>query len=312
MRIGLDVMGGDFAPESIIEGAVDSLQHLSANETLVLIGDATAISDKLKEMQVEPSKFEIVHTSQVIEMADHPAKAFSQKKDSSIAVGYGMLKNGSLDGFCSAGNTGAMMVGASYTVNMIPGVLRPALVTVLPCVDNRESVILDIGLNPDCKPDVFLQYGILGSIYAKYVLGIDNPTVGLLNIGEEESKGTPAVKAAYELMKDYPGLNFAGNIEGNALFRETMTDVIVCDGFVGNVILKMGEAFYHLYKSRNLKDEYFDRLDWENIGGTPIVGINANVVIGHGIAKRKAIMNMVLQTRGVVHANLAQKIKEAI
>ncbi len=312
MRIGLDVMGGDFAPESIIEGAVDSLQFLSDNENLVLLGDETSILRKLHEMQTKASMFEIIHTSQVIEMADHPAKAFSQKKDSSIAVGYGMLKDGTLDGFCSAGNTGAMLVGASYTVNMIPGVLRPALVTVLPCVDNRESVILDVGLNPDCKPDVFLQYGILGSIYAKYVLGIDNPTVGLLNIGEEESKGTPAVKAAYELMKDYPGLNFVGNIEGNALFRETMTDVIVCDGFVGNVILKMGEAFYHLYKSRNLKDAYFDRLDWENIGGTPIVGINANVVIGHGISKRKAIMNMVLQTRGVVHANLAQKIKEAI
>jgi phosphate acyltransferase len=312
MRIGLDVMGGDFAPESIIEGAVDTLQHLSGNETLVLIGDEKSIFGKLSEMQIEPSLFEIVHTSQVIEMADHPAKAFSQKKDSSIAVGYGMLKNGDLDGFCSAGNTGAMLVGASYTVNMIPGVLRPALVTVLPCVDDRDSVILDVGLNPDCKPDVFLQYGILGSIYAKYVLGKDNPTVGLLNIGEEETKGTPAVKAAYELMKDYPGLNFVGNIEGNALFRETMTDVIVCDGFVGNVILKMGEAFHHLYKIRNLKDAYFDRLDWENIGGTPIVGINANVVIGHGISKRKAIMNMILQTRGVVHANLAQKIKEAI
>jgi phosphate acyltransferase len=312
MRIGLDVMGGDFAPDSIIEGAVDSLQYLSEGEILVLIGDKSAISAKLHAMQVELSSFEIVHASQVIEMADHPAKAFSQKKDSSISVGYGMLKEGTLDGFCSAGNTGAMLVGASYTVNMIPGVLRPALVTVLPCVDNRESVILDVGLNPDCKPDVFLQYGILGSIYAKYVLGKDNPTVGLLNIGEEESKGTPAVKAAYELMKDYPGLNFAGNIEGNALFRETMTDVIVCDGFVGNVILKMGEAFHHLYKSRNLKDAYFDRLDWENVGGSPIVGINANVVIGHGVAKRKAIMNMVLQTRGVVHANLAQKIKEAI
>jgi len=263
-------------------------------------------------MQVEPSLFEIIHTSQVIEMADHPAKAFSQKKNSSIAVGYGMLKSGVLDGFCSAGNTGAMLVGASYTVNVIPGVLRPALATVLPCVDNRDSVILDIGLNPDCKPDILLQYGILGSIYAKYVLGTDNPTVGLLNIGEEETKGTPAVKAAYELMKEHPGLNFVGNIEGNALFRETMTDVIVCDGFVGNVILKMGEAFHHIYKSRNLKDSYFDRLDFENIGGTPIVGINANVVIGHGISKRKAIMNMVLQTRGVVHANLAQKIKEAI
>jgi glycerol-3-phosphate acyltransferase PlsX len=312
MRIGLDVMGGDFAPESIIEGAVDSLKHLSVNEKLVLIGDESSILKRLGEMEIEPSLFEIVHTSQVIEMADHPAKAFSQKKDSSIAVGYGMLKNGNLDGFCSAGNTGAMLVGASYTVNMIPGVLRPALVTVLPCVDDRDFVILDVGLNPDCKPDVFLQYGILGSIYAKYVLGKDNPSVGLLNIGEEETKGTPAVKAAYELMKEYPGLNFVGNIEGNALFRETMTDVIVCDGFVGNVIIKMGEAFHHLYKSRNLKDAYFDRLDWENIGGTPIVGINANVVIGHGISKRKAIMNMVLQTRGVVHANLAQKIKEAI
>jgi len=312
MRIGLDVMGGDFAPDAIIEGAVDSHKHLSVNEKLVLIGDESSIYRKLGEMQIEPSLFEIVHTSQVIEMADHPAKAFSQKKNSSIAVGYGMLKNGALDGFCSAGNTGAMLVGASYTVNVIPGVLRPALATVLPCVDNRDSVILDIGLNPDCKSDVLLQYGILGSIYAKYVLGTDNPTVGLLNIGEEETKGTPAVKAAFELMKEYPGLNFMGNIEGNSLFRETMTDVIVCDGFVGNVILKMGEAFHHLYKSRNLKDSYFDRLDWENIGGTPIIGINANVVIGHGISKRKAIMNMVLQTREVVHANLAQKIKEAI
>ncbi|MEI8224576.1 MAG: phosphate acyltransferase PlsX [Bacteroidota bacterium] len=312
MRIGLDVMGGDFAPDAIIEGAVDSLQHLSVNEKLVLLGDEASIYRKLSEMQIEPSLFEIVHTSQVIEMADHPAKAFSQKKDSSIAVGYGMLKSDVLDGFCSAGNTGAMLVGASYTVNVIPGVLRPALATVLPCVDNRDSVILDIGLNPDCKPDVLLQYGILGSIYAKYVLGTENPTIGLLNIGEEETKGTPAVKAAYELMKEHPGLNFAGNIEGNALFRETMTDVIVCDGFVGNVILKQAEAFHYIYKSRNLKDSYFDRLDFENIGGTPIIGINANVVIGHGISKRKAIMNMVLQTRAVVHANLAQKIKEAI
>jgi glycerol-3-phosphate acyltransferase PlsX len=312
MRIGLDVMGGDFAPDAIIEGAVDSLQHLSVNEKLILIGDEGSIYSKLSEMQIEPSLFDIIHTSQVIEMADHPAKAFSQKKDSSIAVGYGLLKNGALDVFCSAGNTGAMLVGASYTVNVIPGVLRPALVTVLPCIDNRDSVILDIGLNPDCKPDVLLQYGILGSIYAKYVLGTENPTVGLLNIGEEETKGTPAVKTAYELMKEHPGLNFVGNIEGNALFRETMTDVIVCDGFVGNVILKLGEAFYHIYKSRNLKDSYFDRLDWENIGGTPIIGINANVVIGHGISKRRPIMNMILQTRGVVHANLAQKIKEAI
>lgn len=312
MRIGLDVMGGDFAPDAIIEGAVDSLQYLSIDEKVVLIGDEVSILRKLNEMKIDPSLFEIVHTTQVIEMGDHPAKSFSQKQDSSIAVGYKMLKEGNLDGFCSAGNTGAMLVGASYTVNVIPGVLRPALATLLPCIDNRDSVILDVGLNPDCKPEVLLQYAILGSIYAKYVLGTENPTVGLLNIGEEETKGTPTIKAAYEMMKEHPGINFVGNIEGNSLFCETMTDVIVCDGFVGNVILKMGEAFHYLYKSRNLKDSYFDRLDWENTGGTPIIGINANVMIGHGISKRKPIMNMILQARGVVSANLAQKIKEAI
>jgi glycerol-3-phosphate acyltransferase PlsX len=312
MRIGLDVMGGDFAPDAIIEGAVDSLGHLTDKEELFLIGDEGSIYRKLDEMQSDPSRFHVVHTTQVIEMADHPAKSFAQKQNSSIAVGYSMLNNGELDGFCSAGNTGAMLVGASYTVKLIPGVLRPALVTILPCIDNRDSVILDVGLNPDCKPEVLLQYAILGSIYAKYVLGTENPTVGLINLGEEETKGTPAIKAAYELMKEYPGINFAGNIEGNHLFRETMTDVVVCDGFVGNIILKQGEAFHHIYKSRNLKDAYFDRLDFENYGGTPIIGINANVVIGHGISKRKAIMNMVLQTRAVVHANLAQKIKEAI
>lgn len=205
-----------------------------------------------------------------------------------------------------------MLVGASYTVNVIPGVFRPALAAILPSVDGRSSVILDIGLNPDCKPDVLLQYGILGSLYAKYVLGTENPTVGLLNIGAEETKGTPAIRSAHEMMKENPELNFIGNIEGNALFRETMTDVIVCDGFVGNVIIKQAEAFYSIYNSRNLKDSYFDRLDFENIGGTPIIGINANVVIGHGISRRKAIMNMILQTRAVVHANLAQKIKEAV
>jgi phosphate acyltransferase len=312
MKIGLDVMGGDFAPEAIIEGAVDSLSFLVKEDRLVLIGAESSILSKLNEMSTEPSLFDIVNTTQVIEMGDHPAKAFSQKKNSSIAVGFGMLKSGLIDGFCSAGNTGAMLVGASYTVNVIPGVYRPALATVLPSVDGRSSVILDIGLNPDCKPDVLLQYGILGTIYAQHVLGIDNPTVGLLNIGEEETKGTPAIRSAYELMKEHPGLNFSGNIEGNALFTPKMTDVIVCDGFVGNVVIKQAEAFHAIYQSRKLNDSYFDSLDFENIGGTPVVGINANVIIGHGISKRKAIKNMILQTSAVVHANLAHRIKEAI
>ena len=312
MKLGLDVMGGDFAPASVIEGAIDSLQYLSPGDKLVLIGDRDRITEQLTELSVEPSLFDIVHTTQVIEMADHPAKAFSQKKNSSIAVGYGMLKSELIDGFCSAGNTGAMLVGASYTVSVITGVLRPALATLLPSSKGNYSVLLDVGLNPDCKPEVLFQYGILGSIYAKYVLGINNPSVGLLNIGEEESKGTPAVKAAYELMKKYTGFNFHGNIEANNLFTGKMTDVIVCDGFVGNVVIKQAEAFHTIYKLRGLRDDYFDRLDFENIGGTPVIGINANVVIGHGISKRKAVMNMILQTRDEVHADLAQRIKEAI
>lgn len=312
MKIGLDVMGGDFAPDAIIEGAVDAISHFSDNEILVLLGDEQAILRKLDEMNVSSSRFLIVPTSQVIGMGDHPAKAFSQKKDSSISVGYDMLKQGALNGFCSAGNTGAMLVGASYTVNVIPGVFRPALATIIPCIDGRDSVILDVGLNPDSKPDVLLQYGVLGNLYAKFVLGIEDPTIGLLNIGEEETKGTPAVKAAFELMKEHPGLNFVGNIEGHTLFHESITDVVVCDGFVGNIVLKEAEAIYSISKRLNISNSFFERFNFENIGGTPIVGINANVVIGHGISKRKAVMNMILQTRAVVHANLAQKIIEAI
>ncbi|HNR40997.1 MAG TPA: phosphate acyltransferase PlsX [Bacteroidales bacterium] len=312
MRIGFDVMGGDFAPEAMIEGAVDSISYFGPDEKLVLIGDKREILKKLEEMNTAPDLFEIVHSSQVIEMGDHPAKAFSQKRDSSIAIGYEMLKQGLLDGFCSAGNTGAMLVGASYTVNVIPGVFRPALATILPCIDGRDSVILDVGLNPDCKPDVLLQYGILGSIYARFVLGKNNPTVGLLNIGIEETKGTPAIKAAYELMKDYPGLNFSGNVEGNTLFHESVTDVLVCDGFVGNIILKQAEAFFSISEKLKISHPFIDRMNFENIGGTPVVGINANVVIGHGISRRKAIKNMILQTKAVVGANLARKIIEAI
>ncbi|MEZ5000244.1 MAG: hypothetical protein R2744_05180 [Bacteroidales bacterium] len=205
-----------------------------------------------------------------------------------------------------------MLVGASYTVNVIPGVFRPALATVLPSTTGTHSVLLDVGLNPDSKPDVLLQYARLGSLYAKYVLKIDDPTVGLLNIGEEESKGSIAVKSAYELMKDNPLVNFRGNLEANTLFTGEMTDVIVCDSFVGNVVIKQAEAFYTIYRKRGLKDEFFDRLNFENIGGTPVVGINANVVIGHGISRRKAIMNMVLQTRDVIRADLARKIIEEI
>lgn len=305
-------MGGDFAPDATIEGAVDALGKLPSGDRLVLIGDNGRIREKLASMNVEPSLFDIVPATQVIEMSDHPAKAFSQKKDSSIAVGFGMLKSGLIDGFASAGNTGAMLVGASYTVNVIPGVFRPALVALIPNLNGRSSVILDVGINPDSKPDVLLQYGVLGTVYARYVLGIKEPTVGLLNIGEEETKGTSAVKAAYELLRESSDVIFNGNVEGHHLFTDEMTDVIVCDGFVGNVVLKMAEKFYAVARSRGINDSFFDRLNFEVVGGTPVVGINENVVVGHGISNRTAIMNMMLQTSDVVHADLARKIKEAI
>ncbi len=305
-------MGGDYAPDAVVEGAVDALSQLPEGDRIVLIGDNTAIRNKLSSMNVEHDLFEIMPTTQVIEMSDHPAKAFSQKKDSSIAVGFGMLKGGLIDGFASAGNTGAMMVGASYTVNVIPGVFRPALVALIPGVDDRSSILLDVGINPDCKPDVLLQYGILGTVYAKNVLGIENPQVGLLNIGSEETKGSAAVRTAYELLRENPQVNFRGNVEGHDLFTAEMTDVIVCDGFVGNVVLKMAEKFFVISKARGISDAFFDRLNFEVVGGTPVVGINENVVVGHGISNRKAIMNMILRTRDVVHADLARKIKEAV
>jgi len=312
MRIGLDVMGGDFAPDAVIEGAVDALDQLPSTDRLVLIGDSIIIKEKLSSLGVDHSLFEIIPTTQVIEMADHPAKSFSQKRDSSIAVGFSMLKSGLIDGFASAGNTGAMLVGASYTLNVIPGVFRPALATLIPSVDGRSTVLLDVGINPDCKPDVLLQYAILGSIYAKYVLKINKPRVGLLNIGTEESKGSAAVKTAFELLKECSDIDFIGNVEGHGLFTEEMPEVVVCDGFVGNVVLKMAEKFYMISKERGINDTFFEKLNFENVGGTPIIGVNDNVIIGHGISHRKAIKNMILQTRAVVQADLANKIKDAI
>jgi len=305
-------MGGDFAPDAVIEGAVDALGQLTSGDRVVLVGDGPKIREKLALMHADSGRFDIVPTTEVIEMSDHPAKAFSQKRDSSIAVGYNMLKSGLIDGFASAGNTGAMLVGASYTVNVIPGVFRPALAALIPNVNGRSSVILDVGINPDSKPDVLLQYGLLGTVYAKYVLGIDNPSVGLLNIGTEETKGSAAVKSAFELLRESSEIIFRGNIEGHDLFTDEMTDVIVCDGFVGNVVLKMAEKFYVVLKSKGINDAFFDRMNFEVVGGTPVLGINENVVVGHGISNRKAIMNMLLQTRDVVHADLAGKIKEAL
>ncbi len=311
MRIGIDIMGGDFAPEAAVLGAILAHKELSYNDRLILIGDEDKIKEILLREKVNPENFDIVHTSQVIEMSDHPAKAFAKKPDSSIAKGYKLLAMGEIEGFASAGSTGAMLVGAMYAVKVIPGVIRPVITAAIPKPEGNYSLILDVGINPDTKPDVLYQYGILGSLYASNVYNIDNPKVGLMNIGSEEEKGNLVTKSAHELMKDTSDFNFIGNVEANELFSDDRVDVIVCDGFVGNVILKEAEAFYTLIKQRKIEDDFFDKFNYENYGGTPILGVNKNIVIGHGISREVAMKNMILHTKEVVEAKLSDKIKEA-
>ncbi len=310
MRIGLDVMGGDHAPEVTVLGAIASFKELDPGTRLVLIGDQKAIEEICHREKFDSSNFEIVDAPETIGMGEHPAKAFAQKTNSSIHVGYRLLSQGLIDGLASAGSTGAMMVGAMYTVKQIPGVLRPAIATFPPRLDGGLNVLLDVGLNPDCKPDVLYQYGILGSLYAEFVHGIENPRVALLNIGEEEEKGDLLSKSTYALMKDTTEFNFVGNVEGRDLFGDK-ADVIVCDGFVGNVVLKEAEAFYYLVQKLGLHHSYFDKINPDNHGGTPILGINANVIVGHGSSGPGAIKTMILLTEKVVHADLPMHIKKS-
>ena len=307
VRIGIDVMGGDFAPSATIEGSVLALDNLADGIEIVLIGDQDKITSELKKHQVDASAFSIVHAPDIIEMGDHPTKAFVQKPKSSIAVGFGLLKKGQIDGFASAGNTGAMFVGGYMSVKPIPGILRPCISSVLPKLDGGVNVILDVGANADCKADVLYQFGILGSLFAEHVCGVKTPRVGLLNIGEEETKGNMLTIAAHEMMKDSTDFNFCGNIESRHLFDDEC-DVIVCDGFSGNVILKQAESVYSLIKQRQIEDDYFDRFNYENYGGTPILGLNKTVVIGHGISNAVAIKNMIVLTADVVEADLTTKI----
>lgn len=311
MRIGVDAMGGDFAPDAVVSGAILAQKQLSSDQRIVLFGDENQILSSLKKENANPSDFDIVHCTEVIDMCENPAKAFTKKPNSSIGIGFKALATKQIDGFASAGSTGAMLVGTMYTVKQISGIIRPAIATYIPVSENKFNLLLDVGLNPDCKPEVLYQYGILGSLFSKLVFGNENPRVALLNIGEEDEKGNLLVKSTFELMKDNKDFNFVGNVEGNDLFSNKKADVVVCDGFVGNVVLKEAEAFYHIIKKRKIEDSYLEMFNPENYGGTPILGVNEPVIIGHGSSNPKAIMNMILQTREVISSNLCSKIKEA-
>ncbi|MCB9188845.1 MAG: phosphate acyltransferase PlsX [Flavobacteriales bacterium] len=310
MKIGLDIYGGDFAPDVTIEGAIKALEGLEEGDRIVLIGDENKAKTRIESFGGNITDFDFIHAPDMIEMDAHPVKALKQKPYSSISVGFHYLANGGIDAFSSAGNSGAMMVGAMYSVKAINGVYRPCITSVMPREDGGVGIILDVGVIADCKPDVLYQFGILGSLYAEYVYGIKNPKVGLLNIGEEEEKGNLLTQATYKMMKDTTDFNFVGNVEGRDIMDST-ADVIVCDGFTGNVVLKEAEAFYKMMAKRGLLDDYFRRFNYELYGGTPILGVNGNVLIGHGISSATAIKNMLLLSRDVAKAKLPERIKNA-
>ena len=304
-------MGGDFAPEAVDKGAVMALDAIDGESRIVLFGDNGKIEECLEAENCPADRFTIVHTTEVIEMGDHPAMAFKSKPDSSIAVGFGHLAKGAIDGFASAGSTGAMMVGSMYVAKPIKGVIRPTISTTLPTIAGTQALMMDVGLNVDCKPEVLAQYGLIGSIYAESVLGIERPRVAVLNIGEEETKGNAQAKATYELLKADGRIHFVGNVEGSHIFSGQVADVIVCDGFVGNTVLKMAEGLYRINRALGGGNAFWDAMNYENIGGTPVLGVNAPVIIGHGCSSPKAIRSMILSTEQVIRAGLTAKLQQA-
>jgi glycerol-3-phosphate acyltransferase PlsX len=311
MIIALDAMGGDFAPNATIEGAILASEILAGDCEILLIGDKSLIEDQLALHNITPGRFNILHAEEVIEMGEHPAKAFPQKPNSSIAKGFGLLMGGKANAFCSAGNTGAMMVGSLFTIKALPGIIRPAIMGYLPKTNGTVGALVDIGANADCKPDQLNQFAELGAIYAECILDIKNPKIGLLNLGEEEQKGNNLTQAAYGLLKANNQINFIGNIEGRDIFNDK-ADVVVCDGFVGNVITKMAEHFYEVLHKRGVHDDFVNSLNYEVVGGSPIIGVDGNVVIGHGVSSPTAIKNMILVAYKMIKSNMLEQLKSAL
>jgi glycerol-3-phosphate acyltransferase PlsX len=307
MKIGIDLMGGDYAPREAIEGIQQYFSE-EGKAHLVLLGDEEKIKSLLSEYSFAQNNFSIVHAPEVIGYHDSPTKALKEKKNSSIAVGFYLLASGKTDAFISAGNTGAMLVGSLYALKPIEGVLRPTISTIIPKENGGTGLLLDVGLNSDCKPEQLNQFAIMGSVYAQNILGIDNPRVALLNIGEEEGKGNLLAQATYPLLKENKHINFVGNIEGRDLLLDK-ADVMVCDGFTGNVILKLAESLFEVTHKKEIHHEYFERFNFENYGGTPVLGISKPVIIGHGISKGKAFKNMIALAEKMIEKEVMQKLQ---
>lgn len=304
-------MGGDFAPSAIVNGAVLAAKELPSGVSIVLIGQREAIQAVLDKENFTGSNIEITEATEVIEMGEHPVKAMQAKPNSSIGVGFKLLKTGQVDVFASAGNTGAMMVGSLFALKTIEGVQRPAIAGFAPQTDGNLAVMVDIGANADVKPEMLDQFGLLGSVYCKATTGIENPRVGLMNIGEEAEKGSLIVQQAYKIMKENPKINFIGNLEGKDFFKGK-ADVIVTDGFTGNILLKMGESLYGIMKNKGIENDFLDKTNYEAVGGSPIIGVNGNVIIAHGASSPTAIKNMINLCQQIVTSKVTEKIKEAL
>ncbi|MBS1736995.1 MAG: phosphate acyltransferase PlsX [Bacteroidetes bacterium] len=308
MKIAIDMMGGDFAPLEAVKGISKYLVSAQKAITLVLIGDQNQLEPLLKEYDIPMENISLVHSSQVIEMKDHPAKSLKEKPESSISLGFQLLTTEAVDAFISAGNTGAMMVGALYSIKAIPGVIRPAIGAYIPNENGNLSLLIDVGLNSDCKPDNLSQFATLGSLFSEHILGYEHPRVAMVNIGAEETKGNLLSQAAYPLLKENTSINFIGNAEGRDLLMNK-AEVYVCDGFTGNVILKFAESIYDLVKARNINDEHFNRFNFESYGGVPVLGVNKPVIIGHGISGAEAFKNMIMIAQKMIAIGFVEKIK---
>jgi glycerol-3-phosphate acyltransferase PlsX len=311
MNIGLDMMGGDFAPLEAVKGVKEFLTESNGDIQLFLIGDKSKIEEGIAATGLSSANLHIIHASQVIDMHEHPTKALKEKQDSSIAIGFHLLASGKTDAFISAGNTGAMLVGALFSIKALEGVLRPTISTIIPKENGGTGLLLDVGLNADCKPEQLNQFAIMGSVFAQLILGIENPKVGLVNVGEEEGKGNLLAQATYPLLKENKHINFIGNIEGRDVLIDK-ADVMVCEGFTGNIILKLAESLYDMTQRKSIESEYFDRFNFENYGGTPVLGVNKPVIIGHGISQAKAFKNMISVACKMIEKKVLTRMKEEL
>jgi glycerol-3-phosphate acyltransferase PlsX len=310
MRIVLDAMGGDHAPQVTVEGAIWAARDRGLE--VVLVGQKDVLAEELAKYDTSGLALPVAHASEVIGMEDEPAAAAKAKQDSSMAVGMNLLKKGDADGFFSAGNSGGVMAAALFGLGRIPGIKRPALSAFYPTTGG-SCVILDVGANTDCKPEWLLQFGIMGSAFVSTTLGLEAPRVGIVSNGEEEGKGSTLVKEAYGLLKGSP-LNFIGNVEGKDI-PAGLADVVVTDGLTGNVIIKLSEGLTRFLMGviqKEIKDsavaslggllargafrEARKVLDYSEVGGTPLLGVNGVVLVGHGRSNAKAIKNGLVAT----------------